>query len=40
MVFKQVVRDDPAATSLSYKNLETAIYPARREIELPIPGML
>ena len=31
-VFKQVVRDDPAAASVSYKNLETAMYRARREI--------
>ena len=37
-VFKQVVRDDPAASSVSYKNLETALYRARREIEPPIPG--
>ena len=37
-VFKQVVRDNPAAASVSYKNLETAMYRTRREIEPPIPG--
>ena len=37
-VFKQVVRDDPAATTLSYKNLESTMYRARREIKPPIPG--
>ena len=37
-MFKQVVRDDPAVASVSYKSLETAMYRARREIEPPIPG--
>ena len=37
-VFKQVVRGDPAAVSISCKNLETAMYRARREIEPHIPG--
>ena len=36
-VFKQVVRDDPAATLVSYKSLEATMYRARREIEPPIP---
>ena len=37
-VFKQIVRVDPNAASVSYKNLETSMYRARREIEPPIPG--
>ena len=36
-VFKQVVRDDPAAALVSYKSLEATMYRARREIEPPIP---
>ena len=36
-MFKQVVRD-PAATSIFYKNLETAMYRARREIKPHISG--
>ena len=33
-----MVRDDPAATTLSYRNLESTMYRARREFEPPIPG--
>ena len=36
-VFKHVVRNDPAAAFVSYKNLESAMYRSRREIEPPIP---
>ena len=36
-MFKDVVRDDPYAVHVSYKNLESAMYRARREIEPPIP---
>ena len=37
-VFNQIVRDDPDAASVFYKNLETSMYRARIEIKPPIHG--
>ena len=37
IVFRDTTRTHPAAPYFSYKNIESAMYRARREVEPPIP---
>ena len=37
IVFRNSTRTHPAAPYFSYKNIENAMYRARREVEPPIP---
>ena len=38
LVFRDTTRNQPTNTEFSYKNIESAMYHARREVEPPIPA--
>ena len=38
LVFRNTTRNQPTSTELSYNNIESSMYRARREVEPPIPA--